>query len=179
MKVIFVCSANVCRSPLLAALLTAAQPDIVVASAGIRPVAVDIPDALRAQYVAMNVPLPVVTGQGLEGVGADDADLLLAADREVLREMVVARLSRWPRSFTVKEFARAVLESPLDSVGSEIMEGAHAGRRASDLLTASHLDDIADPGLSATAETYATMALELRRLVKTLGPVLATWSTSG
>jgi len=179
MKVVFVCSANVCRSPFLAALLTAAQPEIVVASAGIRPVAVDVPDALRAQYVDMSLPLPPATGLSLDEVGADDADLLLAADREVLREMVVARLSRWPRSFTVKEFARAVLESPLDSVGSEIMEGAHAGRRASDLLTASHLDDIADPGLSATAETYATMALELRRLVQTLGPVLATWSTSG
>jgi protein-tyrosine-phosphatase len=178
MKVIFVCSANVCRSPFLAALLTVAQPEIVVASAGIRPVAVDVPDALRAQYIDMALPLPTVTGHGLEEVGADDADLLLAADREVLREMVVARRTRWPRSFTVKEFARAVVESPLDSVGSEVMHRAHAERRASDLLTASSLDDISDPGLSASAETYAKMALELRRLVQTVGPVLATWSTS-
>ncbi len=178
MKVIFVCSANVCRSPLLAALLTTSQPGIDVASAGMRPVAVEIPEALRAQYLAMNVPLPVMTGQRLDDVGADDADLLLAADREVLRDMVVERSTRWPRSFTVKEFARAVMESPFDSVGSEIMHRAHHGRRASDLLTESALDDIADPGLSGTPESYAKMAVELRRLVQTLGPVLATWSTS-
>jgi protein-tyrosine-phosphatase len=178
MRVIFVCSANVCRSPFLASLLATAQPDIEVSSAGIRPVAARIPDGLLAQYELAGLPIPTVTGRSLEEVAADNADLLLAADREVLREMVVERRARWPRSFTVKEFARAVVESSLDSTGSEIMQSAHGVRRASDLLAASSLDDVEDPGLAASPERYAAMATELRRLVQTLGPVLATWSTS-
>lgn len=178
MKVVFVCSANVCRSPLLATMLSAAQPTVTVASAGIRPLALEVPADLRVQYEALNLPLPAVTGLTLDEVAADEADLLLAADREVLREMVVQQRSRWPRSFTVKEFARAVMASPLDSRGLEVAAFAHDGRRASDLLTPAAMDDIVDPGLTASAEHYAQLSNELRRLIQTVGPVLATWSTS-
>jgi protein-tyrosine-phosphatase len=135
---------------------------------------VAIPEGLQEAYRIMGLSLPTQTGRSVIDVADSEVALYLAADREVLRELVASDPTRWPTSFTIKEFARAVNNSALDARLEEIRRDAHVGRRASDLLAPSITDDVADPGLYASPEAYLAMARELERLASVIAPVLAT-----
>jgi protein-tyrosine phosphatase len=101
-SVLVVCTANICRSPLAAALLADALPGADVSSAGVRAVvdapmcpvsATALPDAPRAEHHARQLTPELVAG----------ADLVLTMEREQRSAAVRLAPGSQSKVFTLRE----------------------------------------------------------------------------
>lgn len=174
-RILVVCTANVCRSPMGEALLAhhiaAAGGHAVVASAGTQSVdlAVD-PHAVEA-----------LTGLGLDIAGhrprqltrdllaTDGADLIITMTRGHLRHVATTDRKAFARTFTLPELVRramsAARDMPADLHGW--VEAVGEGRRASELLGDDPADDVADPYGRGAAEVRRT-ANDIDQLMREL-----------
>ena len=183
MKVVVVCFANTCRSPVAEALLgesLMSDPTVEVSSKGLAGGDGVTPPALHEVLSARGVALASTSGERL-GDESYDADLFLFMERSLLREAVVARPELWPRSFTFREFARrAQLNPPSRDTESfsEWRAVLHASRSRDELLGDDPSDDVNDPGLWGDGSAFETMVDELTSLSRRVAPFLIGWSTS-
>lgn len=183
MKIVVVCFANTCRSPVAEALLTEAvmsDSTVVVASKGLAGGDGSTPAALAEVLDARGVALRSPSGERLGGE-SDDADLLLFMERPLLREAVVTQPALWPRSFTFREFARRAQLNPPNRSSETFAEWVgvlHASRTRQELLGEEPRDDVADPGLWGDGPAFEAMVDELAALSKKVAPFLIGWSTS-
>jgi protein-tyrosine-phosphatase len=150
--VLVLCTANVCRSPMAAALLASAF--------AVREIAVSVQSAgqLGDGEPAAPLAVAVMADRGLDIsahrsrlVCADDlaaADLTLTMARAHLRHAVVTAPRSWPRTFTIKELVRRAEQigprRPGTSLG-DWLTLANEGRDRAVLLGDSTHDDVADP----------------------------------
>jgi protein-tyrosine phosphatase len=170
-RVLVLCTANQCRSPmgevLLRARLAELGVDAEVASAGRLPG--DVP-ASEGAVLAM-------AGRGLDlaehrsrTCTRDDlrgADLVIAMAREHVRDAVLSHPEAFSRIYTLKELARrASAVGPRRSSEDlpEYLARVHAGRTHADLLGASEQDDVADP-MGGSDREYEATATELEGLI--------------
>ena len=173
--VLVVCSANQCRSPLVAALLDCHAAErgapIRVTSAG-----VDADGASGATAgtvrVARDLDIDLdrhrsrrVTREMIEA-----SDLALGMERLHVRAAAVLSPMSFPRVFTLKELVRRGTalgprrrETPLGAW----LQAAHSGRRAANLLGASPEDDLEDPTTSRATD-HETLAAEVDQLTRRL-----------
>lgn len=178
-KVLVVCTGNICRSPAAHLLLQhALGPDagVEVASAGVMPL------------VAEPVSSPMAALLGAAGVSADgfQARPLSAADvKEATLVLGVTRAHRgraaslWPaairRSYTLREFARLVRLVPEDAVAAAAGSDAPAARLAALATLAGRFrspapaedDDIVDPYQEEDA-VYAAVFGQIQESVDTI-----------
>jgi protein-tyrosine phosphatase len=173
-RVVIVCTANRCRSPLAAELLRSA-----LAARGV-PIRVDSAGLGAPGLPATDETVQVAARRGLdltahrsERLAADaiaGADLVLAMERRHVRDAVVAVPSAWPYTFTVKELVRraeAVGPRPAAESFPAWIARVHEGRERSALQGASPIDDLADPTGGTLAEHEDT-ARELEDLLTRL-----------
>ncbi|MHB8246173.1 MAG: arsenate reductase/protein-tyrosine-phosphatase family protein [Acidimicrobiales bacterium] len=173
-RILALCTANLCRSPMAAALLrlhlARREVEAEVTSAGCNAVNGPPP----AEVVAAMVPYDIdIAGHMSRQVGAEDlsiADLVLAMTREHVRYAVVSEPAIWPRTFTLKELVRRgedlgprLPDEPFPEWLAHISEG----RERSALLGGSPADDVTDP-IGGPPEAYASTASELDGLVRHL-----------
>jgi len=183
MKVVVVCFANTCRSPVAEALLAESvmsDPTVVITSKGLAGGDGSTPPALNDVLSVRGLSLNSPSGERL-GPESDDADLLLFMERSLLREAVVARPTLWPRSFTFREFARrAQLNPPSRETESfsQWIDVLHASRSRDELLGDDPRDDVNDPGLWGDGPAFEAMVDELVVLSSKVAPFLIGWSTS-
>ncbi|HUS20657.1 MAG TPA: hypothetical protein VMZ66_01440 [Aeromicrobium sp.] len=132
-RILTVCTANICRSPMVELLLRQRlEPEIFeVASAGVqgwREASVDSMVVLELER--LGVSAEGFCSRALEPQMAEDADLILTATRDQRSEL----LSRYPsalrRTFTLREFA--VLVEDMIGVTSPAEMVAEAFRRRSE-----------------------------------------------
>jgi len=179
--VLVVCSANQCRSPMVAAMLArvleAREVEVAVASAGVQASAGSTATSGTRRAAR-------VYGLDLEGHRAQEtsraliaqADLILGMERLHVREVVVLDPRAFSRAFTLKELVRrgnAVGPRRLHQTPKEWLAAVHRNRRSSDLLGASPDDDIADPTTDVGVdhdEMAAAMADLVKQLVALLWP---------
>jgi len=106
------------------------------------------------------------------------ADLYLFMERSILREAVVRNPSLWPKSFTMREFARRAQLNPPQRV-SETFEAwlalLHGTRRREELLGNNSDDDVRDPGLGGDLDAFDTMISELELLSHKVAQFLTGW----
>lgn len=173
-RMLVVCTANLCRSPVAEALLRRRLADLVdvdgrrwtVASAGTdRYLGSTEPDTVAA---AAALGLDIAAHSSRQ-VSADDlatADLILTMTRSHVRSVVAADKSAWPRTFTVKELVRRAIQLPPPNEGgfAAWLADAGTGRRAADLLRPSADDDVVDPYRRGRAANF-TMVNELDLLI--------------
>jgi protein-tyrosine-phosphatase len=177
--ILFLCTANRCRSPLAAALLDhALRPRglaVTVESAGLAP----------AGQPAMAEACRVAAERGLDLSGhrstlvdrgsVTRATVVLGMERRHVREAVMLDTTAWSRTFTLKELvrrgSRAAPRQPDESL-AEWLARLHAGRLGADMLGASTDDDVDDP-VTSRATTYDALAAELDALLRML--VLMAW----
>jgi protein-tyrosine phosphatase len=173
--VLFVCTANRCRSPMAEALLRRE-----LAARGIDDVEVTSSGRLQADHPASEGAVRVMAARGIDLAAhrsgsttkarVERADLVIGMAREHVREVVAAAPTAFPRTFTLRELVRRgealgpraagqSLESWLVLLG--------AGRRAADLLGESAEDDIADP-IGGPDAAYEATAGQLSDLVERL-----------
>lgn len=185
-KILVLCSANLCRSPMAGALLTrwlaapppppppppAPAPAAEVRSAGLL-------DEGLLQEGAAPPPEAVsaLAGYGLDISGhrshrvtaADlrGADLVLGMSRAHVRHAVVVAPEIWPRAFTLKELLRRGLETGPRRPGEPVADWlarAHHGRERVALLGDSPADDVADP-MGGPPQAYVNTAALLNELM--------------
>jgi protein-tyrosine-phosphatase len=179
--VLVVCTANVCRSPMAAALLARRLSGL--------PAAVRSAGLLRDGDPAAPEVVSVMAAYGLDAtshrshaVSADDlsqADLVLGMAREHIRHAVVMVPGVWQRAFTLKELIRRGERIGTRSAGEPLTEWllrAHAGRERAALLGDCAEDDVADP-TGGPPQAYAAAAALLDRLVGRL--VELCWGHAG
>jgi protein-tyrosine phosphatase len=183
--VLCVCTANMCRSPMLEAFLGSVLRgrgvDAHVHSAG----------TMADGRAAVTEVVEVVAERGLDLGGhrsrrlapelVAGADLVLPLAREHLREVVVTAPEAFPRTFTPKELLRRSSavggrrpDEPLDAFLARL----HEGRTAQELLRDDPADDVADP-IGGPYAAYARTAGELEQLALALAGVLAPTPTPG
>lgn len=173
-RILLVCTANVCRSPLAAGLLRRRLDeralDAEVRSAGL----------LEAGRPAEPAAVEVALGRGVDLSGhvsrrLDESelaavDLVLGMANEHVREAVVLRPDLWPAMYTLKELVRRgdrlgprdpslELGAWLGAVGD--------GREPTELLARSGDDDVADP-IGGPPAAFAALGAELDALVDRL-----------
>lgn len=184
MRVLLVCFANTCRSPVAEALLESAlgvDSGVEVVSRGLVAGPGEPPAALVAVARARSVELTDRGGVALERHEGRSADLILFMERALLREVVVGDPHLWPRSFTLLEFSRRAFNDPPDRAHEDFAQWLsllHRGRRAEDLVRDEPGDDVADPGLDGEAADYTRMFDELASAVARIAPFLRGWSST-
>lgn len=179
LRVLFVCTANQCRSPMAAAILRAKLD-----AAGIEGVSVEsaglLPGGARATpEAAATVPgLDDHVSRRLTPELVAAADLVIGMTREHVREVAVADRESLGRAFTLKELVRrgeaAGPRAGEEPLGAWLARVA-AGRSPMDLLGASPDDDIDDP-IGRSRSVYRRTAEELERLLDRL--VALVWPES-
>ena len=167
----FLCTANVCRSPLAEAMLRARlvdrEPTVSVTSAGVlaRPGPVDPRTA--EQLRARHLPVPPTTGRRVDRRLLGQADLVIGMARHHVREAVVFDRGVFPRGFTLKELVeRAETLGPRqpDESFRAWLARAHEGRSTAQLLDESGGVDVADPVVPG-ARTFDRTAAEIDELL--------------
>jgi protein-tyrosine phosphatase len=172
------CTGNICRSPVAAALLAARTAqigvDVRVSSAGVlesgRPASAHSVDILSARGLDLSTHRSTTVTKEL----IRSADLIVTMAREHVRHAVVLVPEAWPRTFTLKNVViRGEKVGPRQS-GEEIsdwLERVHAGRTRAQLLGSSLEDDVADP-IGQARGAYSRMVGELDDLVERLVTLL-------
>jgi len=169
--VLVLCTANVCRSVMVEALLAhrlaAADASASVRSAGMldagEPPAPEVVRALAAWGLDVRAHRSRRTSE--DDLAA--ADLVLTMAREQLRYAVVTAPQVWPRAFTLKELLRRGQLAGPRPPGQQLADWlalAHAGRSRSDLLGDCPADDVADP-IGGPPEAYLATAAQLDHLL--------------
>jgi protein-tyrosine-phosphatase len=151
-EVLFVCTANIVRSPIAAALLESqlrdTDPQVVVVSAGLRETDAVMDEGALRVLERHGVDVRRHHSRSIDTAMVGDATLILGLEREHVREAVLLDPSVWPRTFTLKEIVRrgeAVgARQPGESI-SQWIARVHGDRAQRDLLGADLSDDVADP----------------------------------
>lgn len=167
-RLLFVCTANQCRSPMAAAILraklaAAGIDEVEVASAGL------LPGGARATVeAAATVPgLDDHVSRQLTPEMVAAADLIVGMTREHVREVAVSDRDSFGRTFTLKELVRraeAVGPRRLGEPVAAWAERVGEGRSPLELLGASPDDDIEDP-IGRNLAAYRRTAEELEALL--------------
>jgi protein-tyrosine phosphatase len=179
LRILVVCTANVCRSPvaerLLLQRLTERGIASVVTSAGTRGGKLAIHDDTVAAAHQIGLDVADHRSRRLDAplIRTEGADLVIGMTREHLREVVALEPAAWPRTFTLKELARAATRvGPVETSVADWVASASAGRRAADLMAPSDDDGLADPyGLERRA--HVGMVDEVDGLTRRIAAALA------
>lgn len=173
-KVLLVCSANMCRSVMAAAFLRRRlQPlgsCVQVESAGF--LAVGYPPPAEVMLAIARYGLDVSSHRS-RVVGEDDlatADLVAGMAREHVRLAVAAVPEAWPRCYTLKELVRRGEAGRPRAHGEPLsawLSRIHEGRSRAAMLGGNSDDDVADP-VEGPPPTYAETAAVLGGLVDRL-----------
>lgn len=180
--ILVLCSANQCRSPMTAALLTRhlSEADITaaVSSAGMLPGGAPPPPAVLDAIDPYGIDLTSHRSHEVTEADLERADLVLAMAREHLRHAVVLAPVAWPRAFTIRELLRRSTATGPRRPGESLagwLARLHQGRQRMDLLGDSPGDDVPDPTGGPPGGYLVTAAL-LDELTRSL--VTAAWSAS-
>ena len=176
-RILVVCTANICRSPMAEVLLRHAAHqrgiDATVASAGVRARGgLCASEGSAAAMSALGHRLDDHRSRAVDDAIVDAADLVVAMEARHVVDLVGGRADRFARTFTLRELVERAhragergerpLQDWLDEVG--------AGRHAAALVGAAGLD-VDDP-YGGAPDDYRRCAAELVGLVGRLADEL-------
>lgn len=180
LRILTVCTANVCRSPvverLLARHLHTNGVAAVIASAGTHGGRLDVHAHTISAAATVGIELHDHRSRAVEAglLHAEGTDLVLAMTREHLRDVVALDPAVWPRAFTLREAVRRGSQlGSVATVGSFEQWRAELGngRRAADLMRPDPSDDLADP-YGGPASGHQVMVTEVDALTSMLARLL-------
>jgi protein-tyrosine phosphatase len=177
---LFVCTANVCRSPMAAALLTQRTRDLAdpveVSSAGVRKTDSTVPEEVFEVMAPYGIDLTGHQKQQITEPLLRSSDLIIGMGRRHVQEAVLLDPPCWPQAFTLKELVRrgeAVGPRRPDQGVRSWIEAVQGDRTRESLAHRSPSDEVDDPYGGSLARFQATAA-ELDGLISRLVRLL--WS---
>jgi protein-tyrosine phosphatase len=176
--VTFVCTGNICRSPLAEKLLRArlgssAGEAIVVNSAGIQGVVGAPMDALPHQIALRNGADPGHSAQQLTASILRASTLVITMTREQRAEIAQEYPFALKRTFTLSEFVRIVNEHPTEvpppsaTSGRTLFDTVTDASRFRGMVTLTPDDDVDDP-YRRSDETHERVGARIVSLVDQL-----------
>lgn len=153
LRVLIVCTANVCRSPMAEGLLRrhcqqrGVAATITSAGTHMPPLAVDPLAVTAVGELGIDIAGHRPRQLTRTLIDTDGADLLLAMTREQLRHAAASAQGTFRRTFTLREFVRRLaLDPPAPGASlTEWLDDVATRRRAHDLMGNDPADDVADP----------------------------------
>ncbi len=182
-RVLFVCMANQCRSPLAEAIARREFGDerLVFESAGLLSGGSPVPSAgLRVAH-ELGLELHEHVSRQCDTSLLGDFDLVLTMERQHSRELVAADPQLWPRVFTLKQFSRWVAgrQWPADERLGPWLTREAASRPRHELVGSDRADDVADP-VASPPRVWRKLAEELHTHIRIIRDSLPPQSpTSG
>lgn len=175
-SILFVCTANQCRSPFAAAIARQAVGTLpfVIASAGLMNCDRTVPPNGLQVAAEFGLDLADHRSRRADLSGLEGWDVILTMTREHVREIVAVAPGLWPRVFTIKQFRRWIESNPPSRrtrLGPWI-DIAAADRSRFDMVGTSTGDEIDDP-LHSPSGAWRGMA---RVLQGEIGAILAVLS---
>ena len=181
--ILFVCTGNICRSPMAQAMLShrlrelsaSASARFVIASAGTEAL---VGSAMEPHAVdalgKLTIDLTAFEAQAVNEQLIGEADLILTATRKHRAAVVTAVPDVVRRAFTIREFARLA-----DSLGAEALVASDpaalvervASQRGQSPPVDKSEDDIADPYLQSK-KVYAQTAALLQPAIEVIATAL-------
>ncbi len=163
---LFVCTGNICRSPIAAALLSAAATDaMAVGSAGLLFDGRAASDGAIAWGDHMGLDLRTHRSRVVSPGLIAQADLILGMEPRHVREVVALVDTAWAKTFTLREFAARAgalpergSSEPFDAWIGRIAQG----RRRIDLMADDPNSSVADP-YGCTFEVYDRTARQIEQ----------------
>ena len=166
-RVLLLCTANQCRSPMGEAILRGLRPALEVRSAGRLPGGVGASPTAVEVLAERSLDLSGHVSQTATPALMAESDLILGMAREHVRDAVLMRPEVRPRAFVLKDLARRAAAVGPRPPGQELddwLTAAGRGRTTADLLGSSEADDVADP-MGRSANRYRVCADELEQLL--------------
>jgi protein-tyrosine phosphatase len=171
LRILVLCTANQCRSPMAAAFLARRLPRAEVSSAGAFGSGMPASDGAVRVMAARGIDLAEHRSRVVDADALHEADLVIAMARSHVREAVVRVPAALRKTYTLRELVRrgervgpaGDLSAWLDVVGT--------GRRPADLMGDDPDDDIADPMGQPDAAYERTVDI-LDDLIGRLGALL-------
>ncbi len=177
-NLLFVCTAGRCRSPIAAAIfekyLKQAHSRVSVGSVGLRYTGEPTPSVGISLLDEFGVKLPSNRSTELTRELADEADLILGMTREHVRDIVDLSPDAWPKTFTMKDFARRVEQASPRRKHQRVDDWlAILGEDRSpyDLFSAKSDDDLIDP-FGQRAKVWRQLITEVDVLARKIVPAL-------
>jgi protein-tyrosine phosphatase len=172
--VLFVCTANLCRSPMAAEIfrhrLRERAATVTIASAGLLEPDLPAVEGVQRALAGRGLDAGDHRSRRLDAELVRGADLILGLERQHVREVVVLDPATWSRAFTLKEIVRRGEKASRRDAGEPWpawLDRVHSGRQRADLLGSSPEDDVADP-MGGALEDYEATADELDDLLSRL-----------
>jgi len=175
-----VCTANLCRSPMAAALFrrrlvapdATTGPDgtletVAIGSAGLLPSGVAPPGEVVTVMAELGIDLGAHRSRQISPELVAVADVVVCMARRHAREVVLVEPEAWSRTFTLKELVRRGEGAGPRQEGEgpgDWLRRVHAGRVRAELVGQSAADDVEDP-LGGPLDAYRVTAAELADLV--------------
>lgn len=183
-RILLVCTANICRSPTAAGLLAlrarSAPSPIEILSFGLLPGGREAPPQVVEAAATYGVDLSRHRSAQLSIEELSRADVVVTMTRQHLRELVIELPAIWPRAFTLPELVRrGEIVGPRLTAQSipEWVERVHQGRRREDMIGVFPADDVPDP-YGGPGAGYRRMAATLSNLVDRLSVLVWPDSTT-
>ncbi len=171
LRVLTVCTGNLCRSPLAEALLQRELTNLgvpaFVTSAGTDAIpGLPVPPPMLKATGSMLVNLRRHRAVRLTPDLVDETDLIITMTRDHLRTVVGMVRNAFGRTFTLKELARraAALNGSRPITFQLWLAALNDGRDSAGLLGADDFDDIEDPH-GRSPKTHRRVALEIESLI--------------